>query len=98
MKAKLEDGYLQWICPAQDCGDHQVPVGPVAVTGGCWGFNGNTEAPTLTPSVRISWEGLVDDRQVRRCCHFHVVDGVVNFCGDCTHELAGKNVPLKDYE
>jgi hypothetical protein len=31
-------------------------------------------------------------------CHSYVRDGVVQFLGDCTHALAGKTVPLGDWE
>ena len=29
-------------------------------------------------------------------CHYILTDGVLNFCGDCTHELSGKSVPLPE--
>lgn len=31
-------------------------------------------------------------------CHSYVRDGVVEFLADCTHALAGKSVPLGDWE
>lgn len=30
-------------------------------------------------------------------CHLHVTDGMLNFGGDCTHELNGKSVPMEDF-
>lgn len=27
-------------------------------------------------------------------CHYILTNGVLNFCADCTHPLAGQNVPL----
>lgn len=30
------------------------------------------------------------------CCHSFVTDGKIQFLADCTHELAGKTVPLPD--
>lgn len=29
-------------------------------------------------------------------CHSFVIDGQIQFLGDCTHELAGQTVPLPD--
>lgn len=94
MKMGLKAGYLYWTCPAQNCGDHLVPIEGAHK----WEWNGSLDRPTLTPSVKITWDGLVDGIKKHRCCHFHLVDGIVNFCGDCTHELSNKNVPLADYE
>lgn len=31
------------------------------------------------------------------CCHSVITDGVIHFCGDCTHELAGKAVPMEAF-
>lgn len=47
-KYDSESGYVSYSCPA--CGHlHSVPVRPVAAER--WNWNGNLEAPTLTPSV-----------------------------------------------
>lgn len=54
---------------------------------GGWTFDGNTESPTFTPSFRIS------DR-AGSVCHFVLTKGVLNFCSDSTHGMAGKSVPL----
>ena len=29
-------------------------------------------------------------------CHLTLTDGVINFLGDCSHDLAGRQVPLGD--
>ncbi len=31
------------------------------------------------------------------CCHSKVNDGMIEFCGDCTHALVNKTVPLPDW-
>ena len=31
------------------------------------------------------------------CCHSYVEDGNIRFLSDCTHELAGKTVPLPEF-
>ncbi len=62
-----------------------------------WGFNGNLDKPTFTPSVRITWPHTDEDgNKNNECCHFHIVDGRIEFCGDCTHALSGQVLELTD--
>lgn len=70
---------------------HDVPVAGVKA----WGFNGNTDAPTLSPSVKIQM-GIHEDRTTDFdfVCHHFVRDGRIEYCSDCTHALAGKTVDL----
>lgn len=80
-------------CPG--CGrEHYVPtVGPHA-----WGFNGDEERPTFTPSILVyasqRWE---DGKAIPTPrCHSFVRDGRIEFCGDSEHALAGKTVDLPE--
>jgi hypothetical protein len=67
-------------CPGCDHA-HMVAIsGPKA-----WGYNGDAEKPTFTPS----WRDEV--------CHSFVRDGQIQFLGDCTHALKGQTVPLPDW-
>ncbi len=59
----------------------------------CWRWNKDTERPTIRPSIRTRM-----GRKMERVCHSFVTDGEVNFLTDCTHDLAGKTVPLPDVE
>jgi hypothetical protein len=79
-----------WDCPG--CKEwHSVPVeGPQA-----WGFNGDLLHPTLTPSVLYNKDLRNKSRPL---CHIFLRDGVIEFLGDCTHEMAGKKVPLSECE
>lgn len=77
-----------------------------------WTFDGNVAVPTFTPSVRITgkqtvkvngqWTGeWVCDaagNALDECCHYVLTAGIINFCGDCTHHLAGTAVPLPQLE
>lgn len=70
-----------------------------------WGFNGNFDAPTLTPSILVTYNGpdagQLDedgDRAPPAVCHSYVTDGKIEFLGDSTHALAGQTVPLPDLE
>ena len=96
---RLIDGYAHW-CPG--CLEmHRLPDS--------WTFvNGNLESPTFTPSFRHSgmqrvkvdgtWTGGwilgPDGKALEEVCHYILTDGILNFCGDCTHFMAGISVPL----
>jgi hypothetical protein len=61
---------------------------------GDWTFDGDFESPTFAPSFLHTWtEG---PEHVPRRCHYVLTAGVLNFCADSTHALAGQPVPLPD--
>jgi hypothetical protein len=81
-------GYTYW---CQGC---EMMHGVITEGPGAWGFNGNVDAPTFTPSVLTTWnEG---EQRVEERCHTFVTDGRVQFLSDCTHALAGQTLPLPD--
>lgn len=55
-----------------------------------WTFDGNTEKPTVSPSILVTYDGA--DKKTR--CHLFIRNGMIEFLSDCTHELAGKTVPM----
>ena len=60
-----------------------------------WQFDGNLDAPTVAPSVKITGKQAVHDgKALDYCCHYILTAGVLNFGTDCTHRLAGQRVPL----
>ena len=74
-----------------------------------WGFNGDYEKPTFTPSVKVTgkqsinkdgeWTGEYvlgpDGKALDLVCHVFVTDGVIQFLSDSTHKFySGKCVPL----
>ena len=59
---------------------------------GNWSWNGDTERPTLHPSILSRCPPICE------CCHTFVNDGMVQFLDDCTHELRGKILDLLDVE
>lgn len=58
------------------------------------GFNGNLDAPTLTPSLLCRYD--FGEEKTPYCCHSFVRDGKIQFLSDCTHSLAGQTVDLMD--
>lgn len=76
-----------------------------------WSWNGDTEKPTLKPSILTKSVAPMTDEQHARMmkgealpppvevvCHTWVDDGKVYFLGDCTHELAGQTVDLLEVD
>lgn len=88
------DGSLLFWCPGCD-GPHRVTVGDGP--GPRWGYNGNADAPTFTPSVFVNAPGQYFTPSVPSC-HSFVTDGQIHFLADCTHELAGQTVAIPDFE
>ena len=59
-----------------------------------WGFNGDLEAPTFSPSL-LRKSGPTDNPQI---CHLTLTSGLFHFYDDSTHELSGKqDIPMEEY-
>ena len=91
----MDGGLIGFWCPA--CEESHV------VNGG-WYFNGDGDRPTLTPSVKVSYNGRDagqvsedGDRAPYAVCHFFVTSGKIQYCADSTHPLAGRTVDLPDF-
>ena len=83
----IQGGFAHW-CVACDQ-MHVIPTGaPYKVH---WTFDGNVEAPTFGPSVKITWGR---GEQPPLICHYFVRAGCIEYCSDSTHTLAGKTLPL----
>jgi hypothetical protein len=88
-----EGRYFHW-CPG--CKEmHQLPDR--------WTFDGNLEKPTFQPSFKhtsrryrggYSPDGLGLGERYDFICHYILTAGILNFCADSMHELAGQAVPL----
>ena len=97
----VRDGDIQYeaivfVCPGckqmwetGNSGLHMLPVNSSVKTPQ-WSWDGNLEAPTLSPSVLT--------RYGDRVCHSFIKNGVVEFLSDCSHALAGQSVPLPPLE
>jgi hypothetical protein len=80
----VQGGYAHW-CP----GCKEMHILPIRQNG--WTYqNMESAEPTATPSFLHTL-----DRH-GRTCHYILTGGVLNFCSDCTHDLAGKPVQLPD--
>lgn len=96
----LEGGRIAFWCPG--CNEaHVVRTGKDG-----WSFDGNVDAPTLSPSILVQGKRMPTDDEVRRIlageqveidrlvCHSFVRAGRIQFLDDCTHALRGQTVPL----
>lgn len=104
MKAKpvkivIGEGYVE--CPISEAthvtinipGPSGILTLPVITHGsrkdtGCWTWNGDTESPTLKPSIKTTGMDWV--------CHTWINDGKVQFLSDSTHEHTGKTMDILD--
>lgn len=98
---KIEKGYV--ICEPKEATHVHInfpsPSGdlilPVLLSGNrkgtnCWSWNGDTEKPTLKPSIKTTREGFV--------CHSFLNDGKAQFLSDCTHDLVNQTVDMLEVE
>ena len=61
-----------------------------------WSWNGDTERPTLKPSILTKAEYRAGKPTL--VCHTWVTDGKAIFLSDCTHRLANQTVDLLEVE
>ena len=102
-----------FMCPACKELHHVTVQGGGPNVGPVWGYNGNADAPTFTPSILVRgvqaakdekgrWTGDFvcgpDGEPLPMVCHSFVTDGRIQFLGDCTHALAGQTVDLPDLQ
>lgn len=80
-------------CPACQCGH--------GFDSKRWNFNGDMVKPSLLPQFQPGTSVLIHYYHYKlkknMTCHYHLVNGNMHFCGDCTHEMAGKVVPLEPF-
>ena len=98
-------GLMFW-CPGCDMA-HRVQIGDGPSPR--WSYNGNPDRPTFQPSILVRYDHWVppavygqpmpeNQVKVSDVCHSFVTDGQIQFLGDCPHALAGKTVPLPDFD
>lgn len=58
-----------------------------------WNWDGNLEAPTVSPSILTRWG---NDSIGIHVCHSFLRNGVFEYLSDCTHSYASQQVPLPD--
>ena len=87
----FDNGSTDWyfFCPACLYGHYfRTPA---------WGFNGNVNCPTFTPSLKIGQfrmkGGVPVEPKIEIVeCHLNLVDGKIIYGGDCPHQFVGQTV------
>lgn len=85
-------------CPG--CGWHSLPVKIGVKTERFWEWNGDVDKPTISPSVKHFYPGSVYKAHPNMpafCCHYHIKNGNIEFCNDCTHEHNSKTLPMQQF-
>jgi Family of unknown function (DUF6527) len=88
----LHEGYYYFECPGCKC-EHYINTNPNI--GAVWTFDGNFEAPTVSPSLLVT---IPRRKGAPLVCHSFIRNGKIEFLSDCTHELAGQTVDMIDIE
>lgn len=89
MVSVSEDGVIVFWCPGCKTYHGVWTQRPNDLTGSKWTWNGDRQKPTFNPSI------LVHPGDHRPRCHSFVQDGMIQFCDDSGHALAGKTVRLE---
>ena len=64
-----------------------------------WGFDGNYEKPTFTPSMLVTGLWAERGKEIKQICHSFLENGEWRFLADCTHSMAGrKHVPMIPFD
>lgn len=83
-------------------GAHMLPISGDTADRPVWAFDGDEDAPTLSPSIltRRDYVTRIVDGEVTELrpfvCHSFIRGGRIEFLSDCTHPLAGQTVPLPE--
>lgn len=76
-------------------GLHMLPVNSTTKSPS-WTWNGDLEAPTLSPSILSHIQPYDETGKPLGVCHSFLREGVIEYLSDCTHPLSGQFVPLPD--
>lgn len=91
MKVIHTGNVVQFQCPG--CGlTHMLNLD--AEFSPSWTFNGDTDRPTLTPSINAKVSGR--DGAIRVRCHSWVTAGRIQFLADSTQALRGQTIYMPE--
>lgn len=79
-------------------GDGDKPTFKPSVLCQFFKYKFNLGSPEFKEDLRRAQEAKTKLSGRDMVCHSFVTDGYIQFLSDCTHELAGKTVPLPDFE
>jgi hypothetical protein len=91
-QAGQSETWVFWCPGCNDVHPYRTIAAPSEAGAPCWGFNGDVERPTFTPSLLVNGSGR------GRRCHLFLTAGRLEFCADSAHELAGKVVDCPEWD
>lgn len=88
---RTRTGFIHY-CVACDT-THPIPEG--------WVYNQKPESPSFTPSFKqylhTYFNGRTDSYvEASGICHYHITNGKLIYCSDCTHSYANRTVDLPE--
>jgi hypothetical protein len=83
--------YWFW-CPACDTHHCFCTKRSDEENGPIWQFNDDVFKPTFAPSLRVSYGNKPDSKPM---CHLFLRNGVIEYCNDSGHKLAGQKIPCE---
>lgn len=90
-KLEIDHGYLLTMyCPGCKM-LHSIGIDHPNNRQAKWDWDGNVEAPTFSPSIKVHM-GWLDKPGIPYICHSFVKAGQWHFLSDCTHDLANSVV------
>lgn len=81
---------------------HQIATKEPFSNGAVWTFNGDMDRPTFTPSLLVKTgsfasPGFIDPPEIPpTLCHSFITNGMIQFLGDCTHNLKNQTLELPE--
>ena len=86
-----QDGRQRAFLYMPGVGDWNLAL-PVDGSPGSWQYNGDIYNPTFSPSILTESRG--GNIRIILRNHVFIRDGMIQYLSDCTHEYAGKTIPL----
>lgn len=86
-------------CPACDT-VHGIVIKWPGQENKAWGFNGDLNKPTFTPSYKLWYPEEYyknNPNEPRYVCHSMITDGIIHYLDDCTHSMVNQSVELPDF-
>lgn len=108
-KVENQPGLFNFWCEGCGCAHGVWTESPNHTTNAKWDFNGDLVSPTISPSLLVRYPhplGYSNDNPAPLgytgpdtidICHSFIRNGMIEYLSDCTHQLAGKTVPLKPF-
>ncbi|GAB6119728.1 DUF6527 family protein [Dysgonomonas termitidis] len=84
---EMGEGVYEFYCQGCRCRHH---VWTNKDSRPCWDFNGDTDRPTISPSILVTYPTPSGNR----ICHSFIKDGRIQYLADCSHELREQTLEL----